>query len=204
MSILPPRSFEYWAFTGIGKLYKSAPSLTNPNALLPGYARIHYFRPDGNYTNWTCYAFDDTAEFTGDFNDGLTGVTSFDSYGAYFDISLIPNAQKLGFIIHNTSTGAKDPGPDMILNVGTNTEGMGYLGECGRVYNDANAHADTGQPAEYRAGLLDRPAARRYPTAIRDERRDLCPQFRPHGQLVGYDQRASQEAPRFHSPPAEA
>src|ERR1700688_908400 len=50
--------FEYWGYTAIGKLYKSAPSLTNPTALLPGYARIHYFRPDGNYTNWTVYAFD--------------------------------------------------------------------------------------------------------------------------------------------------
>ena len=43
----------------------------------------------------------------GDYNDGLTGVTSLDSYGAYFDISLIPNAQNLGFIIHNISTGVK-------------------------------------------------------------------------------------------------
>jgi pullulanase len=111
--------FEYWGYTGIGKLYKSQPSLTNPNALLPGYARIHYFRPDGNYANWTAYAFEDTAEYTGDYNDGLTGVTSTDSYGAYFDISLIPNAQNLGFIIHNISTGVKDPGPNMYLSVGS-------------------------------------------------------------------------------------
>ena len=109
--------FEYWGYTGIGKLYKSQVSLTNPTALLTGYARIHYYRPDGNYANWTVYAFDDTAEYTGDYNDGLTGVTGMDSYGAYFDISLIPNAQNLGFIIHNISTGAKDPGPNMYLNV---------------------------------------------------------------------------------------
>ena len=122
--------FEYWGFTGIGKLYKSMPSLTNPNALLPGYARIHYFRPDGNYSNWTCYAFNDTAEYTGDFNDGLTGLTSFDSYGAYFDISLIANAKNLGFIIHNISTGAKDPGPNMFLDVATNTEAWAISGNA--------------------------------------------------------------------------
>ncbi len=122
--------FEYWGFTGIGKLYKSMPSLTNPTALLPGYARIHYYRPDGNYANWTCYAFDDTAEYTGDFNDGLTGVTSFDSYGAYFDISLIPNAQNLGFIIHNISTGVKDPGPNMFLDVATNTQAWAISGNA--------------------------------------------------------------------------
>jgi pullulanase len=122
--------FEYWGYTGIGKLYKSQPNLSNPNALLPGYARIHYYRPDGNYANWSVYAFEDTAEYTGDYNDGLTFVTSQDSYGVYFDISLIPNAQNLGFIIHNTSTGAKDPGPNMYLNVATNTQAWAISGNA--------------------------------------------------------------------------
>ena len=122
--------FEYWAFTGIGKLYKSAVNVTTPNALLPGYARIHYYRPDGNYSNWSCYAFNDTEEYTGDYNDGLTSVTAFDSYGAYFDISLKPNAQNLGFIIHNISTGAKDPGPNMYLDVATNTEAWAISGNA--------------------------------------------------------------------------
>jgi pullulanase len=114
--------YEYWAYNGIGKLYKSAVDVNNPNAILPGYARIHYFRPDGNYFNWTVYAFNDTEEYTGDFNDGLTGVTSYDSLGAYFDISLKPNPQDLGFIVHNIGTGAKDPGPDMHLAVNSITQ----------------------------------------------------------------------------------
>jgi pullulanase len=122
--------FEYWGYTGIGKLYKSQPSLTNPNALLPGYARIHYYRPDGNYANWSVYAFEDTAEYTGDYNDGLTFVTSFDSYGAYFDISLIPNAQNVGFIIHNTANGTKDPGPNMYLSVATSTQAWAISGNA--------------------------------------------------------------------------
>jgi pullulanase len=122
--------FEYWGYTGIGKLYKSQPSLSNPTALLPGYARIHYYRPDGDYANWTVYAFEDTAEYTGDYNDGLTGVTSKDSYGVYFDISLIPNAQNLGFIIHNISTGVKDPGPNMYLSVGTFTQAWAISGNA--------------------------------------------------------------------------
>src|SRR5208283_2906024 len=99
-------------------------------ALLPGYARIHYYRPDGDYSNWTCYAFEDTAEYTGDNNDGLTGVTSIDSYGAYFDISLIPYAQNLGFIIHNISTGTKDPGPNMYLVVGTYSQAWAISGNA--------------------------------------------------------------------------
>ena len=122
--------YEYWGYSGIGKLYKSQPSLTNPNALLPGYARIHYYRPDGNYANWSVYAFEDTAEYTGDYNDGLTFQTSTDSYGAYFDISLIPNAQNLGFIIHNTATGTKDPGPNMYLTVATNLQAWAISGNA--------------------------------------------------------------------------
>ncbi len=140
--------FEYWGYTGIGKLYKSQLSLTNPTALLPGYARIHYYRPDGNYANWTVYAFEDTAEYTGDYNDGLTGVTSTDSYGAYFDISLIPNAQNLGFIIHNISTGVKDPGPNMYLNVATYNQAWAISG-------NATVFTSTPTPTEILDSLLN-------------------------------------------------
>src|SRR5271165_6409139 len=140
--------YEYWGYTGIGKLYKSQPSLTNPTALLPGYARIHYYRPDGDYANWTVYAFEDTAEYTGDYNDGLTGVTSMDSYGAYFDISLIPNAQNLGFIIHNIATGVKDPGPNMYLVVGTYSQAWAISG-------NAMVFTSTPTPTEILDSLLN-------------------------------------------------
>ena len=139
--------FEYWAYTGIGKLYKTPPSLTNPTALLPGYARIHYYRPDGNYANWSVYAFDDTEEYTGDYNDGLTFITNTDSYGPYYDISLIPNAKNLGFIIHNVSTGAKDPGPNMYLDVATNTQGWAISG-------NANTFTTVPTPAQILSSLL--------------------------------------------------
>lgn len=139
--------FEYWAYTGIGKLYKTAPSLSNPTALPPGYARIHYYRPDGNYANWSVYAFNDTEEYTGDYNDGLTFVTNTDSYGVYYDISLIPNAKNLGLIIHNVSTGAKDPGPNQYLDVATNTQGWVVSG-------NANVFTTVPTPAQILSSLL--------------------------------------------------
>jgi pullulanase len=139
---------EYWAYSGIGKLYNEAIDLSNPNALLPGYARIHYFRPDGNYSNWSVYAFNDTAEYTGDYNDGLTFVTSTDSYGAYFDIKLISSPHDLGFIVHNTSTGVKDPGPDMHLNVGTYTQAWVISG-------NATVFTSVPTPEEILASLLN-------------------------------------------------
>ena len=139
---------EYWAYSGIGKLYDKPINLSNPNALLPGYARIHYYRPDGNYSNWSVYAFEDTAEYTGDYNDGLTFVTQYDSYGAYFDIALIANAQQIGFIVHNTSTGVKDPGPNMYLNVNT------YL-QAWVISGSATVYTSVPTPAKILAALLN-------------------------------------------------
>ena len=167
--------FEYWGYTGIGKLYKSQPSLANPTALLPGYARIHYYRPDGNYSNWSVYAFEDTAEYTGDYNDGLTFVTNYDSYGAYFDISLIPNAQNLGFIIHNTSTGVKDPGPNMYLNVATYTQAWAISG-------NATVFTTTPTPTQILDSLLNVEQAY---WLVRSKRRYLRDQFQPHRRPVG-------------------
>jgi pullulanase len=139
---------EYWAYSGIGKLYNEPIDISNPNALLPGYARIHYFRPDGNYSNWSVYAFEDTAEYTGDYNDGLTFVTQYDSYGAYFDIKLISNPQQIGFIVHNTATGVKDPGPNMYLNVST------YL-QAWVISGNATVFTSVPTPAEILASLLN-------------------------------------------------
>lgn len=139
---------EYWAYTGIGKLYKAQPNLAQPTALLPGYARIHYYRPDGAYTNWTVYAFNDTEEYTGDYNDGLVFPSGYDSYGAYYDVSLSANAQSLGFIIHNVSTGSKDPGPDQALSVNTYLQGWVISG-------DSTVYTSQPGPAQLLQGVFN-------------------------------------------------
>jgi len=84
---------EYWAISGIGKLYTSAPNLSNPTALLPGYARIHYYRSDGNYANWSVYAFGDTQEPTSNYNDGPTPRTGSDSYALTTTSNSLPMRQ---------------------------------------------------------------------------------------------------------------
>src|SRR5262249_37569257 len=100
-----------------------------PATLLPGYARIHYYRPDGAYTNWSVYSFNDTEEPTGNFNDGPVFQTGSDAYGAFFDIKLTASPKDLGFIVHNVSTGTKDPGPDMHLAVNTFKEAWVISGD---------------------------------------------------------------------------
>ena len=109
---------EFWAISGIALFYTSQPSLTAAG-VPAGYARIHYYRADGQFANWTVYAFGDTTEPTSNFSEGPVFPTNYDSYGAYFDVSLKPSPQDLGFIVHNVNSGVKDPGPDMHLNVAT-------------------------------------------------------------------------------------
>src|ERR1700687_994550 len=110
---------EYWQLSGSNVLQTTQPPTiqqTDP-AIPANKARIHYFRPDSNYASWTVYAFGDTTEDTSNFNGGPVFVTGYDRYGAFYDVGLKPNPNDLGFIVHNISTGIKDPGPDMHLNV---------------------------------------------------------------------------------------
>ena len=119
---------EFWALSGTDLLYTSQPSLTS-SAIPAGYARIHYYRPDGNFANWTVYAFNDTTEPTNNFNEGPVFPTNYDAYGAYFDVSLKPSPKDLGFIVHNVNSGVKDPGPDMHLNVAMYNEAWVISGD---------------------------------------------------------------------------
>ncbi len=81
-----------------------------------GDIRVHYFRPDGNYTGWTIYAFFDTTE-PNNFPGGPVAVSGKDSFGAYFDVGVTANAQNVGLILHNGNL--KDPGPNQYVDPAT-------------------------------------------------------------------------------------
>src|SRR5260370_27227199 len=66
-----------------------------------GDIRIHYHRPDGNYSGWTVYAFDNTTENTGNYGGGPVQVAGTDSFRAYFDVGVTAGAQGVWLIIHN-------------------------------------------------------------------------------------------------------
>lgn len=74
-------------------------------------ARVHYFRPDGQYTGWGLHAWEDTA-VTVDWAKPLA-QSGKDDFGAYWDVPMKGGWQKLGFIVHQGDS--KDPGPDMFL-----------------------------------------------------------------------------------------
>src|ERR1035441_790183 len=89
-------------------LFASGTAFAADPPIPSGHIRIHYHRPDGNYSGWTIYAFFNTTENTGNYGGGPVQVAGTDSYGAYFDVGVTTGAQEVGIIIHNLLSGEKD------------------------------------------------------------------------------------------------
>lgn len=112
---------EFWELSGSDALLTTRPPTGADPAIPAGHARIHYYRPDGNYGSWSLYAYGATTDPTGGYCTTEDHYAGYDSYGPYFDVGVTPG--HLGFIIHNCSTGVKDPGPDQSLQIPQQIEG---------------------------------------------------------------------------------
>jgi pullulanase len=87
----------------------------------PGDARIHYFRPDGNYSGWAIYTWNASTS-TNTWCSGEVQKSGSDNFGIYFDVPVNPSSGspvgELDFIINNCNTGGtKDPGPNQALQI---------------------------------------------------------------------------------------
>ncbi|HEX6496913.1 MAG TPA: pullulanase-type alpha-1,6-glucosidase [Acidobacteriaceae bacterium] len=124
---------EYWQISGQLGLKTTRPAIPEGNgtAIPAGHARIHYYRPDGDFAGWTLYPFFATSDPTGNWCNTEDYISGFDSYGAYYDVGINPslNGGQLGFIIHNCALGVKDPGPDMHLQVDQHNEAWVISGD---------------------------------------------------------------------------
>jgi len=119
---------EFWELSGSDVLLTKRPP-TGPDLPIPaGHARIHYYRPDGNYANWSVYTYGATTDPTGGFCTTEDYYSGYDSYGPYFDVGVTNGS--LGFIIHNCSTGVKDPGSDQALQIPQELEGWVVSGDA--------------------------------------------------------------------------
>ncbi len=97
-------------FTGLGYADPAIPA---------GDVRIHYYRPDGNYSGWALYTWNASTE-NNTWCQSEVAITGTDSYGVYFDVTVNESqgtpTGDLGFIINNCTEGQiKDPGPDQHL-----------------------------------------------------------------------------------------
>ncbi len=107
-----------WVISGDPTVYTTPP---NTSEIPPGDVRIHYYRPDGNYSGWAVYTWNASTE-NNSWCQSEVSTSGTDSYGIYFDISVNPTQGtppgQLGFIINNCSAGGiKDPGPNQYLQV---------------------------------------------------------------------------------------
>jgi pullulanase len=120
---------EFWELSGSDKMLTSRPSTGPQDPPIPaGHARVHYYRPDGNYANWSVYVYGATTDPTGGYCTTEDNYSGYDSYGPYFDIGVTTG--HLGFIIHNCSTGVKDPGADQSLEIPQQLEGWVVSGDA--------------------------------------------------------------------------
>ncbi len=89
--------------------------------IAPGFVRIHYYRPDGNYSGWALYTWNASTE-NAQWCSSEVSTSGTDAYGVYFDVSVNPAwgtpTGDLGFILNNCAAGQeKDPGPDQHLQI---------------------------------------------------------------------------------------
>jgi pullulanase len=124
---------EYWQISGQLGLKTTRPVIPvgNGTPIPAGHARIHYYRPDGDFAGWSLYPFFATSDPTGTFCSTEDYISGFDSYGAYYDVGIDPslNGGQLGFIIHNCALNVKDPGPDMHLQINQYNEAWVISGD---------------------------------------------------------------------------
>ncbi len=178
-----------WVLSGSATVFNSQPVTeyaTDP-PIPAGHARIHYYRPDGNYAGWILYPFGATSDPTGDFCNTDDYVAGYDSYGAFYDVGITTGS--LGFIIHNCSTGVKDPGPDMHLQVPDSLEAWIVSG-------NATVFLTQPTPAQLLSGVFDQLQAywmdchhHSHPAAISPIRLDLCVQLQPHRRSATWSHR---------------
>ncbi len=135
-SFLSRQLARTWGLLVLGLLCllpPAAPAQTAP-PVAPGFARIHYYRPDSKYTGWALYTWNASTE-NNNWCTSEVNPSGTDEYGIFFDVSVNPTygspAGDLGFIINNCGNGAtKDPGPDQHLQITQSSQGWVISGDA--------------------------------------------------------------------------
>ncbi|MEU4007613.1 pullulanase-type alpha-1,6-glucosidase [Streptomyces pseudogriseolus] len=92
------------------------PAEEEPTAASREYAIVHYQRPDGDYQDWSLYAWGDLAD--GEATEWPAGhaFTGRDAYGAFAWVKLKPGASDVGFVVVDKD-GTKDVATDRTIDV---------------------------------------------------------------------------------------
>jgi pullulanase len=114
----------------------STPPFSNAQNVPGGQptVRVHYYRPDGNYSGWALYTWNASTE-NNTWCSSEVPITGTDSFGVYFDVTVnysqgTPPGD-LGFIINNCAAGQiKDPGANQYLQTTTNSAAWVISGDA--------------------------------------------------------------------------
>ena len=123
-------------------------------SLAPDSVRIHYQRPDANYTGWGLHAREDTSAQV-EWSKPLA-QTGKDDFGVFWDVPLKDGAKKLGFIVHSGDN--KDPGLDLWFDFSKGRELFIKSGSANVAYAKAGPFdVDATRPVEAALAPADPP-----------------------------------------------
>lgn len=146
--VLERHGREIWLRSGSDEIAAERPL----PAVEPGTARIHFYRPDGDYADWELHVWDAAAEQV-DWQDGIDPAGR-SAFGLYWTVRLREDGERLGFIVHRGDE--KDPGPDQFLDVTTDAREAWVVSGNATVYTSRPdlGTADSGDLATARAHWL--------------------------------------------------
>ncbi|MBB0243649.1 pullulanase-type alpha-1,6-glucosidase [Streptomyces alkaliphilus] len=110
------------AATGAQTTAGSPPPEQAPRAVEREWAVVHYHRPDGNYDDWSLWAWGDLHE-SESFDEWPNGrpFIGRDAFGAFAWVRLAPNASEVGYLIVDKE-GNKDTDTDRTIDLSATGE----------------------------------------------------------------------------------
>ncbi|MGD6776399.1 pullulanase [Sutcliffiella horikoshii] len=102
VELFSPDMNEVWIKQGSDEVF-----LYEPADLPADTVRIHYERTNADYDGWGLWNWEDVEAPSDGWPNGAADATGIGKYGAYYDIKLKEDANKIGFLFVNKQSGAQ-------------------------------------------------------------------------------------------------
>lgn len=102
VELFSPDMNEVWIKQGSDEVF-----LYEPADLPENTVRIHYERTNADYDGWGLWNWEDVEAPSDGWPNGAADVAGIGKYGAYYDIKLKEDANKIGFLFVNKQSGAQ-------------------------------------------------------------------------------------------------